>query len=167
MLKDLDKKPVKEPVGPTVRVFNNGVRQLTVNQKYLILHDNPAYLGGSNLGMTSQENLLGVLATCFTHIAEGQAATLNIPLDSLYLTVQAKWDPRAGRQGFENVPTYPTDIHYIFHVKTPTSLDRIKELQAAVERICPMYNLFKDGPQTFEKRIVRVKSNNHDDKREL
>lgn len=146
----------QERLGPMVRVLSNGVRELTVNEKYLILHDNPEYLGGSNTGMTSRENLLGVLATCITHITEGQAAQLNIPLDSLALSVKAQWDPRAGRPGFEQVPDYPTNIHYTLHVKSPESQQRIEELLEAVEKICPMYNLFKDGPQTFEKRIVRV-----------
>lgn len=146
-----------EKEGPVVKVFNNGVRQLTVHGKYLILHDNPEYLGGSDLGMTSRENLLGVLATCITHITEIQAATLNVTLDSLYVTVEAQWDPRAGKPGFEDVPDYPTNVHYTLHVDTPETLDRIKELQATVEKICPMYNLFKDT-QTFEPRIVRTGS---------
>ena len=146
----------KEAVGPVVRVLNNGVRELTVNGKYLILHDNPQYLGGSNTGMTSRENLLGVLATCITHIAEGQAASLNVALDSLALSVEAQWDPRAGRPGFEQVPDYPTNIHYTLHVKSPETPKRIEELLEAVEKICPMYNLFKDGPQTFERKIVRI-----------
>ena len=60
--------------GPWVKVFPNGVRQLTVNDKYLILHDNPAYLGGTNVGMTSIEGVLGILGTCITHISLGQAA---------------------------------------------------------------------------------------------
>ena len=146
----------KEAVGPVVRVLNNGVRELTVNGKYLILHDNPQYLGGSNTGMTSRENLLGVLATCITHIAEGQAASLNVALDSLALSVEAQWDPRAGRPGFEQVPDYPTNIHYTLHVKSPETPKRIEELLEAVEKTCPMYNLFKDGPQTFERKIVRI-----------
>ena len=140
----------------TLRVLNNGVRELTVNGKYRILHDNPAYLGGYNTGMTARENLLGVLATCITHITEGQAALLNVTLDSLALEVTGKWDPRGGRPGFEQVPQYPTDIHYTLHVKTPEREACIEELLAAVEKICPMYNLFIDAPQTFEAKIVRV-----------
>lgn len=144
----------EEQRGPSVKVFDNGVRQLTIHDKYLILHDNPEYLGGNDLGMTSRENLLGVLATCVTHIAEVQAATLGVTLDSLAVSVEAQWDPRAGRKGFEEVPDYPTGVHYTLHVSTPESLERIKELQEAVEKICPIYNLFKDT-QTFEARIVR------------
>ena len=69
-----DRKPREVKQGPWVKVFPNGVRQLTVNDKYLIVHDNPAYLGGTNLGMTSIEGVLGILGTCITHISLGQAA---------------------------------------------------------------------------------------------
>lgn len=140
--------------GPWVKVFPNGVRQLTVNDKYLILHDNPAYLGGTNLGMTSIEGVLGILGTCITHISLGQAAERALDVDSISLTVQAEWDPRAGRKGFENLSIAPQNIRYTLHVLTPESEQAVKEWIEAVEKICPMYNLFKDT-QTFEHRIVR------------
>lgn len=150
------KQPTTPVSGPVVRVFPNGIRQLSIHDKYLILHDNPAYLGGTNLGMTSREGLLGVLATCITHIAEGQAAKLNLDVDSLQLEVKGTWDPRAGRPGFENVPDYPQNIRYVFHVKTPESLSTVKKWIAQTEANCPMYNMFKDT-QTFERKIVRIK----------
>lgn len=140
--------------GPWVKVFPNGVRQLTVNDKYLILHDNPAYLGGTNVGMTSIEGVLGILGTCITHISLGQAAERALDVDSISLTVQAEWDPRAGRKGFENLSIAPQNVRYTLHVRTPENDQTVKEWIEAVEKICPMYNLFKDT-QTFEHKIVR------------
>ena len=140
--------------GPWVKVFPNGVRQLTVNDKYLILHDNPTYLGGTNLGMTSIEGVLGILGTCITHISLGQAAERALDVDSISLTVQAEWDPRAGRKGYEKQSIAPQNVRYTLHVQTPESEQTVKEWIEAVEKICPMYNLFKDT-QTFEHRIVR------------
>ena len=148
------RKALAPKQGPWVKVFPNGVRQLTVNDKYLILHDNPAYLGGTNLGLTSTEGVLGILGTCITHIALGQAAERSLDVDSISLTVQAEWDPRAGRKGYENISIAPQNIRYTLHVKTPESYEAVKEWIEAVEKICPMYNLFKDT-QTFEHRIVR------------
>ena len=148
------RKALAPQQGPWVNVFPNGVRQLTVNDKYLILHDNPAYLGGTNLGMTSIEGVLGILGTCITHISLGQAAERALDVDSISLTVQAEWDPRAGRKGFENLSIAPQNIRYTFHVLTPESEQTVKEWIEAVEKICPMYNLFKDT-QTFEHHIVR------------
>lgn len=153
-----DKKAVRQVVapkqGPWVKVFPNGVRQLTVNDKYLILHDNPAYLGGTDIGMTSIEGVLGILGTCITHISLGQAAERALDVDSISLTVQAEWDPRAGRKGYENLSIAPQNVRYTLHVLTPESEQTVKEWIEAVEKICPMYNLFKDT-QTFEHHIVR------------
>lgn len=70
-----------------VTVNNNGVRQLQIRQ-FRILHDNPAYLGGSDLGPTSQEHQLGVLTSCLTHIFLIQAAARQVPLDSLEVNVK-------------------------------------------------------------------------------
>lgn len=153
------KAPAKTPAvitGPVVRVLNSGVRELNINEKYLILNDNPAYLGGYNTGLTSKEHLLAVLGTCITHITEGQAALLGVTLDSLAYTIEADWDPRAGHKGFENVPAYPTNVRFTMHVSTPESRQRIEQLLEAVEKVCPIYNLFKDAPQTFERKIVRI-----------
>lgn len=151
---DATRKPREVKQGPWVKVFPNGVRQLTVNDKYLILHDNPAYLGGTNLGMTSIEGVLGILGTCITHISLGQAAERGLDVDSISLTVQAEWDPRAGRKGFENLSIAPQNVRYTLHALTPENDQAVKEWIEAVEKICPMYNLFKDT-QTFEHRIVR------------
>lgn len=146
----------KDPVGPIVRAFPNGIRQLSISDKYLILHDNPAYLGGTNLGMTSQEGLVGVLATCITHISEGTAAKLNLDVDSLQVETRAEWDSRAGRKGFENLSNSPENLRFILHVKTPESLETVKKWVETTEAECPMYNMFKDT-QTFERKIVRIK----------
>jgi uncharacterized OsmC-like protein len=152
-----DKKELKPQApkhGPWVKVFPNGVRQLTVNDKYLILHDNPEYLGGSNTGMTSLEGTLGILGTCITHISLGQAAELNLDVDSVSLTVQAEWNPVAGRKGHEKESIALQNVRYTLHALTPESEDKVKEWLNRVEKICPMYNLFKDT-QTFEHKIVR------------
>ncbi|MDR1716398.1 MAG: OsmC family protein [Prevotella sp.] len=137
-----------------VTVNNNGVRQLQIRQ-FRILHDNPAYLGGSDLGPTSQEHQLGVLTSCLTHIFLIQAAARQIPLDSLEVNVKATSDIRAGRSGFENVPGYPYGIHYTVHVKSSATYEQIKVLRDAVEAVCPIYNLLKDE-QTIEGRIVKI-----------
>lgn len=152
--KQTEKTVRKERRGPWVKVFPNGVRQLTVNDKYLILHDNPEYLGGTNVGMTSIEGVLGILGTCITHISLGQAAELNLDVDSVSLTVEAEWNPVAGRKGHENESIALQNVRYTLHALTPESDEKVKEWLDRVEAICPMYNLFKDT-QTFEHRIVR------------
>lgn len=142
--------------GPWATVFANGTRELTISNKYHIIHDNPAYLGGTNLGLTSRENALGVLGTCLTHISEGQAALLNLDIDSLRVRVEGEWDPRAGREGFENEPIEPQNLRVTLYVTTPEPIATVQKWIEQTENVCPMYNVFKDT-QTFEHRIVRVK----------
>lgn len=142
--------------GPWATVFANGARELTISNKYHIVHDNPAYLGGTNIGLTSRENALGVLGTCLTHISEGQAALLNLDIDSLHVRVEGEWDPRAGRKGFENDPIEPQNLRVTLYVTTPEPIATIQKWIEQTENVCPMYNVFKDT-QTFEHRIIRVK----------
>ena len=104
--------------------------------------------------MTSSEGVLGILGTCITHISLGQAAELDLDVDSIRLTVEAEWDPRAGRKGYEKTPINLQNVRYTMHVQTPESEEKVKEWLRRVEGICPMYNLFKDT-QTFEHKIVR------------
>lgn len=151
-----DAKSSAPKTGPWATVFPNGVRQLTISNKYHIVHDNPAYLGGTNLGLTSRENALGVLGTCLTHISEGQAALLNLDIDSLHVQVEGEWDPRAGRKGFENESIAPQNLRVTLFVTTPEPYTAIRKWIDQTENVCPMYNVFKDT-QTFEHRIVRVK----------
>ena len=142
--------------GPWATVFANGARELTISNKYHTVHDNPAYLGGTNIGLTSRENALGVLGTCLTHISEGQAALLNLDIDSLHVRVEGEWDPRAGRKGFENEPIEPQNLRVTLYVTTPEPIATIQKWIEQTENVCPMYNVFKDT-QTFEHRIIRVK----------
>lgn len=145
-----------EPRGPIVTVDpSTGVRRLQIRQ-FRLLHDNPTFLAGNDLGPTALEHQIGVLSSCITHIFLIQAAAQQVAIDSLEVSVEAKYDIRAGRKGFENIPSYPTDIHYTVHVKSPESKKRIEELRDVVDSVCPIYNLFKDD-QTIEGRIVRGK----------
>ncbi|MDR1980586.1 MAG: OsmC family protein [Tannerellaceae bacterium] len=120
-----------------------GVRRIHIRE-FEILHDNPAYLAGNDLGPSAQEHQLGVLTSCITHITLIQAAAREIPLDTLAVSVKGTIDYRAGRPGFEDVPRFPHNISYTVHVKSPVPYEKIVELRDAVEAVCPIYNLLKD-----------------------
>jgi uncharacterized OsmC-like protein len=119
-----------------------GIRRVHIRQ-FEILHDNPAYLAGNDLGPSAPEHQLGVLTSCLTHIFLIQAAAQQVRLDTLVVSVKGTVDPRAGRPGFEDVPRYPHHINYTVHAKTPESLDKIKKLRDDVEAVCPIYNLLR------------------------
>jgi len=116
------------------------------------LHDSVPGLLGYGLAPTVEEHLLGVTGTCLTHIFEVQAASRNVLLDSLELTVDGQVSPRFG----SNVrsPARYSDIRYKVRIESPASEQEIDALRQSVEATCPLYNLVKDE-QKLEGSIVR------------
>lgn len=116
------------------------------------LHDSAPGLLGYGLATTVEEHLLGVTGTCLTHIFEVQAASRNVLLDSLELTVDGQVSPRFG----SNVrsPARYSDIRYKVRIESPASEQEIDALRQSVEATCPLYNLVKDE-QKLEGSIVR------------
>lgn len=116
------------------------------------LHDSAPGLLGYGLAPTVEEHLLGVTGTCLTHIFEVQAATRNVLLDSLELTVDGELGPRFGRNA--TTPARYSNIRYRTRIESPASEQEVDALRQSVEDTCPLYNLVKDA-QTLEGRIVR------------
>ncbi len=116
------------------------------------LHDSAPGLLGYGLAPTVEEHLLGVTGTCLTHIFEVQAASRNVLLDSLELTVDGQLSPRFGSN--VTTPARFSDIHYKVRIESPASAQEIDALRQSVEATCPLYNLVKDE-QKLEGRIVR------------
>ncbi|WP_421568936.1 OsmC family protein [Stenotrophomonas sp. PD6] len=116
------------------------------------LHDSAPELLGYGLAPTVEEHLLGVTGTCLTHIFEVQAASRNVLLDSLELTVDGQVGPRFGSN--VHSPARYSDIRYKVRIESPASEQEIDALRQSVEATCPLYNLVKDE-QKLEGSIVR------------
>ncbi len=130
-----------------------GLRQTFLGEDgyHLQLHDSAPGLLGYGLAPTVEEHLIGVTGTCLTHIFEVQAATRNVLIDSLELTVDADLTPRFGK-GVTSPARYK-NIRYNVKIESPESEATIDGLRQAVEATCPLYNLVKDE-QKLEGKIV-------------
>ena len=143
------------PGGPTAFINpSTGVVVLQVRH-HRVYQDHPRFFGGNDLGPTGIESHIGLLGSCFTHVAEGQAAHQQVPLDTLNVSLTAQFDPRAGRKGFEDTPLYPTDIRMRVVINSPASEATIRKLVEDTERSCPIYNLVVNA-QKIIGRIERV-----------
>jgi uncharacterized OsmC-like protein len=147
------------PDGPSAFINpSSGVTVLQVRH-HRVLQDHPLIFGGNDLGPTAVESHIGLLGSCFTHVAEGTAARNKIPVDTINVALTAQFDPRAGRKGFESTPLYPTNIEMRVVISSPRSEAVIKQLVADTERGCPIYNLVVNA-QKIVGRIERVKAKN-------
>lgn len=120
----------------------SGVRRIRIRE-HQILSDSAPEFAGYNFGPGSPELQLGALGSCLTHMFLIHAAEKQLPLDSLEVEVSCELEPRAGRKGFENVPSYPHNLKYTVHLASPSSAEDIAALHAAVEAACPVLNLLK------------------------
>ena len=132
---------------------HTGLRQTWLGDDgyFSALHDSAPGLLGRGLAPTVEENLLGVVTTCPTHIFEIQAAARGVLLDKLELTADAELSPRFGRNA--KSPARYGYITYQVDIASPNSRADIDALAKAVEDTCPLYNLVKDS-QKLEGRIV-------------
>ena len=147
------------PDGPSAFINpSTGVTVLQVRH-HRVLQDHPQLFGGNDLGPTAVESHIGLLGSCFTHVAEGTAARNRIPVDTINVALTAQLDPRAGRKGYEAVPLYPTDIEMRVVISSPREEAVIRQLVEDTEHGCPIYNLVTNA-QKISGRIERVKAKN-------
>ena len=144
------------PDGPSAFINpSSGVTVLQVRH-HRVLQDHPLFLGGNDLGPTAVESHIGLLGSCFTHVAEGTAARQQVAVDTINVSLTAQFDPRAGRKGYEQTPLYPTDIKMRVFISSPRDEATIRQLVEDTERGCPIYNLVTNA-QVINGRIERVK----------
>jgi uncharacterized OsmC-like protein len=143
----------RQPLRADIKVEGGtGIRNVRTDiGNFQIIHDYPRYLGGHNLGPVPEEDILGRMITCLTHIYEIQASSRQIKLDGLELRVEGTLTSRLGN--IDHPPTY-RDIAYGVYISSPETKEKIEELQRAVESTCPIYNMVKDG-QPIKGTIVR------------
>ena len=79
-----------------------------------------------------EEDILGRMITCLTHIYEIEASNRQIKLDSVELKVEGTLSTRLGN--IDNPPTYK-DIAYGVYISSPETKETIEALQKAVESI--------------------------------
>ena len=143
----------RQPLRAHIKVEGStGIRHVRTDiGSFQVIHDYPRYLCGHNLGPLPEEDILGRMITCLTHIYELEASKRQIKLDSLELKAEGTLTSRLGN--IDNPPIYK-DIAYSVYISSPESKETIEELQKAVESICPIYNMIKDS-QPIKGTIVR------------
>jgi len=143
----------RQPLRAHIKVEGStGIRNVRTDiSNFQVIHDYPRYLGGHNLGPVPEEDILGRMITCLTHIYEIEASKRQIKLDGLELKVEGTLTSRLGN--IDNPPIYK-DVAYSVYISSPETKETVEELQKAVEATCPIYNMLKDS-QPIKGTIVR------------
>ncbi len=94
--------------------------------------------------------------TCLTHIFEVQAATRQVVLDSLELTVEGEVTPRFGK-GI-TAPARYQNIRYNIRIESPASAAEIDGLREAVEGKLPVVQPAERRADSGRKNLARALS---------
>jgi organic hydroperoxide reductase OsmC/OhrA len=121
----------------------SGVRKLRI-RGWEYVSDSGVAFGGAGLGPSSPELLCGVIGTCLTHTYEIGAATLDVPLDRIAVTVCAD-NNDAGLLGIaSDDPDVPWGLtaRVAVEARGVASAD-IERLHAFVRERCPLTKLIR------------------------
>jgi uncharacterized OsmC-like protein len=110
--------------------------------------DEPAGLGGTDTAANPVEYALAALGSCQVITYQFWAAKLDIPLDSVTVTVEGDLDLH-GFFGFADAvrPGF-TDVRVRVELTGPASAERYEELKQQVDEHCPVLDLFRNPTPT-------------------
>lgn len=122
---------------------STGVRKLRIRDWSYIGDGGPA-IGGTDLGPSSPELLLGVIATCFTHTLTCLAAMDGVPLDRVEVRVTAANNDA----NFFGVPSdrgwVPTQLAIKADVTSAAAeSDTVAALVRRADETCPVLRLLR------------------------
>ena len=106
----------------------------------VVITDEGRSLGGTERGPDPASLPLAGLASCTATAFVLMSALMEIPIESVEVSVTADLDLRGSLGAEEGVPSGYTDIRYEARIKSSASDERIRELAAAAERMCPVHD---------------------------
>ncbi len=121
----------------TVELSNSPGRAIVNARGNHFVVDSPPPLGGPNEAINPLDVILGAFGTCGIFIFETVSQELDIPLDSVFVTVEADFDPR-GVGGMQDVNPRLQAFRVTIDVEGP-SPEQGEMLAAAFTQRCPIY----------------------------
>jgi uncharacterized OsmC-like protein len=120
-----------------------GARRVQIRDFSFVSDSGPGF-GGSSLGPSSPELLLGVLASCLTHTYLIGAATKGIPLDKVNVRMAANNNDAAFLGLSTGDPPYPFEITAHVHIETTAPAGDVAALHEYAATTCPLTKLIRE-----------------------
>lgn len=129
-------------VRPRVTSSHTAGTKVTVTSRaHSWVIDEPAHKGGTDLGPTPLESLLGSLVGCETVVLQIVAKAIGFQYASVDITCEGTADMR-GARGVKGVRPYFSSVRMDITLATDEPEHRIDLLRRNVELRCPVMNLF-------------------------
>ncbi|WP_017380529.1 OsmC family protein [Paenisporosarcina sp. TG-14] len=128
--------------------------ELNIN-KHALTIDEPANMGGTDLGPDPISNLLASLAGCENVIANLVAKEIKFNLQGIEFDMKGELDPR-GLMGQADVQPFFNHVSVYAKVKTDETQQRVDELKEIVDARCPVFTMFKAAGIPIEATWVKA-----------
>lgn len=106
--------------------------------------DEPEHKGGSDLGPTPLESLLGSLVGCETVVLKLVADAIGFDYSDVEIECEGTADMR-GARGVKGVRPYFTSVQMTIRLTTDEDARRLELLRRNVEQRCPVMTLFESA----------------------
>jgi uncharacterized OsmC-like protein len=130
-------------------ILTDGLKADVNIRNFSLVSDEPASLGGTDLGPNPVELVLGALGACQEIVVKAYAAILGIPLESVAVEARGHLNLKGFFNQDENVrPGFHT-VHFNTTVKTSeTNPEKLAALQFFAENRCPVLDIIKNPVRT-------------------
>ncbi|ATY85115.1 peroxiredoxin [Kyrpidia spormannii] len=108
--------------------------------------DEPAVLGGTDLGPNPVELVLAALGGCLNVLITSLAPRHGVEVRGVEIRVEGDLDPDGFQEKQPNVRPGFQEIRYQVHVESPSAPELVRELLAHVERVCPVKDTLRGVP---------------------
>jgi uncharacterized OsmC-like protein len=132
----------------------DGARRIRIRGFELVSDSGPSF-GGQDLGPSSPELLLGVLASCLTHTYLIGAAMRGVSLDAVEVRVDADNNDARFLELKTADPDVPFNIRATVRIESPAAEEELADLDRYVDASCPLTKLVR-LPQSMEIRRERA-----------
>lgn len=132
-------------VHPTVTARQTGGTLVSVGTRsHRWIIDEPTHKGGTDLGPTPLESLLGSLVGCETVVLQLVADAIGFKYSDIEITCEGTADMR-GARGVKGVRPYFSAVKMVISLTTDEPAKRLELLRRNVEQRCPVMNLFESA----------------------
>lgn len=104
---------------------------------FRVIIDEPEEMSGTDKGMNPVELVLNSLGACQIITTMAYAPQFGVELKDMWVELEGDID-LAGFEGVEGVKSGYQEIRFNTHLVTDSPEEKVKELAATVERICPV-----------------------------
>lgn len=113
--------------------------------KHELMIDEPASVGGTDLGPNPLQYVIAALAGCVTIVGKGVAKKMGINLEEVSIRIEGEIDPDGFSGKDPSVQKGFKEMRLIVTAKADCPPEKLREWLKTTEDLCPVGNTLRDG----------------------